>query len=161
MKRQLPEEVQRIIERYEAEGDYENPEYVKAVMVFYKKHICRLGEWPAELTHSLEHMSKPVYGTMNGPNEFTIIGNIRYWDATNQLRKIRVPTLILTGKYDEVSPVVVRDMHSHIKGSELTIFPKSSHTAFWEEREAFMKRVLRFLGKNSTQLRKQRPVAKK
>ncbi len=148
MKRQLPEDVQRTLERYEAAGDYENPEYVKAAMVFYRKHICRLGEWPPELTYTLDHMSKPVYGTMNGPNEFTIIGNTRYWDVTNQLHEIRVPTLILTGKYDEVSPVVGRDMHIHIKGSEFTIFPKSSHMAFWEEREAFMKRVLRFLGEH-------------
>jgi proline iminopeptidase len=147
MKHQLPEDVQRKLEMYEAAGDYENPEYVKAVMVFYRRHICRLREWPPELTYTLEHTSKPVYGTMNGPNEFTIIGNIRYWDVTNQLHKIRVPALILTGKYDEVSPVVGRDMHSHIKGSEFTIFPKSSHLAFWEEREAFMKRVLRFLRK--------------
>jgi proline iminopeptidase len=148
MKRQLSEDVQRTLERYEAAGDYENPEYVKAVMVFYKRHICRLREWPPELTYTLEHTSKSVYGTMNGPNEFTIIGNIRYWDVTSQLHKIRVPTLILTGKYDEVSPVVGKDIHSHIKGSEITIFPKSSHLAFWEEREAFMKRVLRFLGKH-------------
>jgi len=148
MKRQLPEDVQRTLERYETEGDYENPEYVKAVMVFYRKHICRLREWPPELSYTLEHMSKPVYGTMNGPNEFTIIGNIRYWDVTNQLHRIRVPSLILTGRYDEVSPVVGRDIHSHIKGSEFIIFPKSSHMAFWEEREAFMKRVLKFLGKH-------------
>ncbi|MDA4127033.1 MAG: proline iminopeptidase-family hydrolase [Thaumarchaeota archaeon] len=148
MKRQLPEDVQRIIERYEADGDYENPEYVKAVMVFYRRHICRLREWPPDLTYTLDHMNKPVYSTMNGPNEFTIIGNTRYWDVTSQLHKIRVPTLILTGKYDEVSPVVGRDMHNHIKGSEFTIFPKSSHLAFWEEREAFMERVLKFLKKH-------------
>ena len=149
MKRLLPEGVQRTIEKYEADGDYENPEYVKAAMVFYRKHICRLKEWPPELTYTLEHMSKPVYGTMNGPNEFTIIGNIRYWDVTDQLHKIRIPTLIITGRYDEVSPVVGRDIHSHIKGSELTIFPKSSHTSFWEEREAFMDRVLKFLRKHA------------
>lgn len=150
MKRQLPKEVQVALEKYEAAGDYENQEYVKAVMVFYRKHICRLRDWPAELIYTLDHTSRPVYGTMNGPNEFTIIGNIRYWDVTDQLHRIRVPALILTGRYDEVSPVVGKDMHSHIKGSEFTIFPKSSHLAFWEEREAFMKRVLGFLGKHPT-----------
>jgi proline iminopeptidase len=148
MKRQLPDDVQRTLERYEGEGDYENPEYVKAAMVFYRRHVCRLREWPPELVYTLDHNSKPVYGTMNGPNEFTIIGNIRYWDVTSQLRKIRIPTLILTGRYDEVSPVIGRDMHKHIKGSEFTIFSKSSHLAFWEERGAFMKRVLRFLKKS-------------
>ncbi|MDG6964197.1 MAG: proline iminopeptidase, partial [Nitrososphaerota archaeon] len=83
------------------------------------------------------------------PNEFTIIGNIRYWDVTSRLRAIRVPALILGGRYDEVSPVVARELHRHIRGSELTIFPKSSHLAFWEERSAFMKRVVRFLGEHS------------
>jgi proline iminopeptidase len=145
MKRQLPDEVQEVLKKHEAAGDYENPEYTKAKMVFYRKHVCRLKEWPPEVTYSLDHTSKPVYGTMNGPNEFTIIGNIRYWDVTNQLKKIRVPTLVLTGKYDEVSPLVGRDMHRRIRNSEFTVFPYSSHLSFWEERGAFMKRVLRFL----------------
>jgi proline iminopeptidase len=145
MKHQLPDEVQEVLKKYEAAGDYENPEYTKAKMVFYRKHVCRLKEWPPEVTYSLDHASKPVYGTMNGPNEFTIIGNIRYWDVTSRLHKIRVPTLVLTGKYDEVSPLVGRDMHRHIRNSEFTIFTNSSHLSFWEERGAFMKRVLKFL----------------
>jgi len=148
MKRGLPKDVQETLAKYEADGDYENPEYVKAVMVFYNKHLCRLSPWPPELTHSLNHTSKPVYGTMNGPNEFTIIGNTRYWDVTDRLKTIKVPTLVLGGRYDEVSPVVAREIHRHVRGSELTIFTNSSHLPFWEERETFMKRVLRFLGKH-------------
>lgn len=150
MKGGLPQDVQRTMAKYEAAGDYENPEYAKAVMVYYRKHLCRLPEWPKEVTYTLEHISKPVYGTMNGPNEFTMIGNIRYWDVTSQLHTIRVPTLVLGGKYDEVSPVVAREIHKYTGGSELTIFPNSSHLAFWEERGAFMKRVLRFLKKHET-----------
>jgi proline iminopeptidase len=148
MKKTLPPDVQRTMERYEGAGDYENPEYLKAVMVFYKKFLCRLDHWPEEVAYSLEHISKLVYGTMNGPNEFTIIGNTRYWDVTDKLHTIHVPTLVLGGRYDEVSPVVAKEIHSHVKGSELTIFPKSSHLAFWEERDAFMKRVLSFLKKH-------------
>lgn len=148
MKRGLPKGVQQTLEKYEAEGDYENPDYLKAVKVFYNKHLCRMSPWPEEVTYSLDHTSKPVYGTMNGPNEFTIIGNTRYWDVTDQLKTIRVPTLVLGGRYDEVSPVVAREIHKHIRGSELTIFPNSSHLAFWEERESFMKRVLSFLAKH-------------
>lgn len=150
MRRTLPAEVQKTMERYESAGDYESPEYVRAVMVFYKRFLCRLDEWPAEVTYTLDHASKPVYGTMNGPNEFTIIGNIRYWDVTDRLHTIHVPTLVLGGRFDEVSPVVAREIHSHISGSELTIFPNSSHLAFWEERGSFMKRVVRFLKKHQS-----------
>jgi proline iminopeptidase len=74
MKRQLPRKVQATLQKYEDQGDFENPEYQKAVMVFYKKHLCRLPKWPNELTYTLDHVSKHVYYTMNGPNELTIIG---------------------------------------------------------------------------------------
>jgi proline iminopeptidase len=145
MKRKLPSDVQATMAKYEAEGDYTNPEYIKAVMVFYKKHVCRLDVWPPEVNHTFEHTSVPVYGTMNGPNEFTIIGNIRYWDVTDQLHTLRVPTLVLGGQYDEVSPKVAREIHKHIRGSELAIFPNSSHLCFWEQRAMFMKRTSKFL----------------
>ena len=149
MKGSLPASIQATMAKYEALGEYDNPEYAAATMVYYKRHLCRLDPWPKEVSYSLDHISKSVYGTMNGPNEFTITGNIRYWDVTSQLRTIRVPTLVLGGKYDEVSPVVAREIHDHIRGSELTIFPRSSHLAFWEERSAFMSRVVRFLSKHS------------
>ena len=106
MKDELPHEVKAVLEKYEAEGDYENPVYMEAVMVFYKKHLCRMEQWPKELAYSLDHTSKAVYYTMNGPNEFTIIGNIRYWDVTDKLASLTLPTMVLTGEYDEVSPKV-------------------------------------------------------
>jgi proline iminopeptidase len=145
MKSQLPTDVLEVLNRYEQEGDFENPEYQKAVEVFYRLHLCRLPRWPKELLHSLEHVSRPVYHTMNGPNEFTIIGNIRYWDATNELHKIQVPTLVTGGRYDEVSPKVARSIHKGIRRSKLVTFSKSSHLPFWEERRKFIRVVRDFL----------------
>jgi len=145
MKKALPKEVRTTMAKYEALGDYDNPTYAEAVMVFYKKHLCRLEKWPKELTYSLGHISRPVYHTMNGPNEFTIIGNIRYWDVTDRLASIKVPTLVLTGEYDEVSPKVGMALHRKIRGSEFMVFPGCSHTPFWEDRKAFMKEESRFL----------------
>jgi proline iminopeptidase len=145
MKRELPAEVVEVLTRYEQEGDFENPEYQKAVQVFYRQHLCMLPEWPKELLYTMEHTSRAVYHTMNGPNEFTTIGNIRYWDATSKLHKIRVPTLVMGGRYDEVSPKVARSIHKGIKRSKLVTFRNSSHLPFWEEREKFMRVVRRFL----------------
>jgi proline iminopeptidase len=154
LKSQLLPEVQSTLERYEAEGDYENPEYVKAAMVFYRMYICRLPEWPADFQYSVDNVSKPVYGLMNGPNEFTIVGNMMYWDATERLHTIKVPTLVTGGKYDEVTPKVARAIHNGIKGSRLMIFPNSSHVAFWEERDKYMKVVGSFLDTAGTRRRR-------
>ena len=145
LKSELPPEIQETLRKYEEIGDYENPEYLKAVQEFYKRHLCRLPEWPKELVYTMEHMSKPVYYTMNGPNEFTIIGTLKDWDVTDQLHKIRVPCLITVGRYDEVTPKVAESMHQRIKGSKLVIFENSSHVAMWEEREKFIEVVRKFL----------------
>lgn len=148
MKSELPEKVQKVLSKYEALGDFDNPEYLEAVMVFYRKHICRLPTWPKELTYSLDHMSRPVYHTMNGPNEFTIIGNTRYWDVTDKLKTIDVPTLVLTGEYDEVSPKVGKAIHRGIAGSQIVVFKGCSHTPFWENRARFMNTLSEFLNQH-------------
>jgi proline iminopeptidase len=146
LKSELPAEVQAVFRRYEDSGDYENPKYLKAVEEFYHRYLCRLPRWPLELTHSMEHISRPVYHTMNGPNEFTIIGNLRDWDVTAQLPTIRVPCLITVGRYDEVTPKVAESIHRGIKGSKLMVFEESSHVAMWEERERYIEVVRKFLG---------------
>jgi proline iminopeptidase len=145
LKSELPPGVLRVMEKYEAEGNYEHPEYEKAVMVYYRLHLLRRKKWPPEQNYTMKHMSKPVYGTMNGPNEFTIIGNLRYWDITDQLHKIKVPTLVTGGKYDEVTPTVAKSIHDHIKGSRLVTFPKSSHLPMWEDRPRYMETLDQFV----------------
>jgi proline iminopeptidase len=145
LKSELPEAVRATLERHEARGEFQHPDYLGAVQEFYRRHVCRLDPWPAELTYSLEHISLPKYGTMNGPNEFTIIGTIRDYDVTDRLREIRVPTLVTVGRYDEVTPRVAESIHGQIAGSELALFEQSSHTAFWEERTRYLDRLVGFL----------------
>jgi proline iminopeptidase len=146
MKASLPSEVLSVMNKYEELGDYANPEFAKALEAFYKKYFCRLENWPEEVSNSLAHVSPVVYNTMNGPNEFTIIGNIRYWKVSRaELRTIHVPTLVTCGKYDEVSPKVARSIHKGIRGSKFVMFQNSSHLAFWEERKKYMLAVGKFL----------------
>ena len=125
--------------------DYENPQYLAAVNEFYRRYVCRLPVWPREVVYSFDHLSKPVYYTMNGPNEFTIIGTIRDWDVTDQLPKIRLPTLVTVGRYDEVTPHVAEAIHRGIRGSRLVRFEKSAHLAMWEERAKYIGVVRDFL----------------
>ncbi len=141
---QLPPEARAAIRKYNATGEFRNPEYLKAVDVFYRKHLCRLPVWPHELVQTLDNTGI-VYEVMNGPNEFTITGRIRDWDVTDQLPRIRTPTLVTVGRYDEVTPRVARDIQQGISGSKLVVFQRSSHVAFWEQRPLYMEVVRDFL----------------
>ncbi|HUK28236.1 MAG TPA: proline iminopeptidase-family hydrolase [Candidatus Acidoferrales bacterium] len=145
MRESLPQDVLRVMEQYEEDGDYTNPEYQKAMQEFYMRFFCRLPEWPKELLYSLEHASPTVAMTMNGPTEFTMVGALRYWNVSDQLPKISVPTLVTCGKYDEVSPKEALRIHKEIRGSKLVVFENSSHLAMWEEREKYVNILRNFL----------------
>jgi proline iminopeptidase len=145
LRSELPGDVQQVLAKYENESDYENPEYLKAMDYLYRKHVCRLQNWPPEVKYAFEHVSQPVYNTMWGPNEFTLIGNIMYWDVTSRLGSIKVPTLITFGRFDEATPEVGEAIHDGINGSKVVIFENSSHLTFWEEREKYMGVVVDFL----------------
>jgi len=143
--RGLPSRTQAVLRKYARRNEFLHPEYEAAVTEFYRRHLCRLWPWPEEVVSSLWRTSRPVYGTMNGPNEFTIVGNIKDIDFTRDLERISVPTLILHGRYDEVTPAVGERMHRRIRGSRFHVFPRSSHVSFWEERAAYMRLVGGFL----------------
>jgi proline iminopeptidase len=145
MRNRLPGKIRAVLSKYEDRGDYENPEYLKAVMVFNRKHLCRLTVWPEEVLYDADHANKFVYSAMSGPNDLICTGGIRYWDKTRDLHKIHIPTLATGGKYDEASPLLAKSIHREIKGSKLVIFERSSHLPMWEERDRYIRVLARFL----------------
>lgn len=150
LRRRLPAPITAALARHEARGEYRSPEYVRAVSEFYRRHLCRLDPWPVEVTRSLEWTERrPVYPIMNGPNEFTITGTIRYWDCTRLLPRMRTPTLVTGGRYDEVTPRVARQIHEGIRGSQWVTFSRSAHLPFWEERPKFRAVVGGFLRRHA------------
>ena len=146
LKGSLPAETQEVLRRHERSGRFEDPEYLRAVDEFYHRFLCRMDPWPAEFQHSLDMtVRRPVYHEMNGPNEFTITGSIRDIDLTPDLPRIRAPTLVLGGRYDEVTPRVAEQIAKGIPGARRVEFAQSSHVPFWEERDAFHRTVAEFL----------------
>ena len=142
---ELPADVREVIDRHEAQGFTACPEYAAACLVFYKRHLCRLQPWPSGLERDFGEMSHVIYETMNGPSEFTVTGRIRDWDIFDRLGEIKVPALVMGGRYDEIRADHLADIHKLIAGSELVIFDKSGHLPFHDERALFMQTVNGFL----------------
>jgi L-proline amide hydrolase len=86
-----------------------------------------------------------VYHTMNGPSEFFVTGTLKTWDITDRLGDIRVPTLVIGGRYDEATPAITETVHRGIPGSEWVIFEHSSHVPHVEETERYMEVLGQFL----------------
>jgi proline-specific peptidase len=86
-----------------------------------------------------------VYNTMNGPSEFHVIGVIKDWDIVNRLGEIRVPTLVISGRYDEATPAIAGTVHRGIPGSEWILFENSAHMPHLEETERYLRVLTSFL----------------
>jgi len=124
------------------------PDYEDAVMEFYRRHLCRLDPWPDPLVRSVKNLDgNQVYETMNGPNEFFVIGNLKDWNRTERLGEIRVPTLVTVGRYDEITPACAKTLHRGIPGSKMRVFEERAHVAQLEETEAYVAAVADFLAR--------------
>ena len=71
---------------------------------------------------------------------------LRDEDLRADLPKIKIPTLILHAKEDQiVSFALAEQMHKAISGSQLIPFDKSGHASFLEEKDKFNAEFIKFL----------------
>jgi len=147
LRAELPAEVQATLERHEAAGTTASPEYRAASEVFYARHVCRVQPLPAEVARTFAAIDADptVYHAMNGPTEFHVIGSLRDWSVIERLERIRVPTLLISGRHDEATPACVEPFEQLIPDVRWRIFEDSSHMPHVEEREACMALVADFL----------------
>jgi len=69
-------------------------------------------------------------------------------DTSENLSKIKVPTLIMVGAFDQTTPPAAsRLMHEKIKHSQLEIIPDAAHMSNLENPEEFNRHLLQFLEK--------------
>ncbi|KAL8774584.1 MAG: hypothetical protein Q9209_000957 [Squamulea sp. 1 TL-2023] len=148
LRLELPNDVQEVLARCERDGTVRSEEYEKAMMVFYDRHVCRVKPLPAELEASFAWLKEDdtVYMTMNGPSEFHVSGTLKAFDIRQDIHKIKVPTLLINGRYDEAQDEVVEPFFQELEKVKWYRFAESSHTPQLEEREEFMQVVARFLG---------------
>ncbi len=146
LKAALPPGVRAVLEKYEAKGDFDNPEY-QAVMFkeVYDRHVCRLDPWPDPVARAFKHFNPQVYNTMQGPNEFVVTGTFKDWDRWKDLPKITVPTLVIGARYDEMNPDDIRKMGRLLPRSRTVILENGSHLAMWDDQEAYFRALIPFL----------------
>jgi proline-specific peptidase len=147
----LPQDVQDVYERHEASGMTDCLEYQAAMLHFYKRHVCRLEEWPESVELAFKGAGMDVYHTMWGPSEFHATGNLVDYDRTGRLGEIGVPTLLTCGRFDEATPDATALFQSLIPGSEMAVFENSAHLAHVEETGRYLEIVRTFLRRTDSQ----------
>jgi proline iminopeptidase len=145
LKKMLPESVQTVIAEQENAGTFDSPEYQSAVTEYYRRFLCRRDPWPDDVNQTFAEFGESVYRSMWGPSEFTATGTLRNYDRTAQLKELRLPVLLTSGKFDEVTPATAEYYQSLIPGAKLRIFENSAHLTMQDEPEAYVQAVRDFL----------------
>jgi len=141
----LPSEVRTVLDRHERAGTYSDPEYEEAMGVYFDRHFYRGPKPRAEIERWREERAPDVYLAMQGPNEWTVTGALRGWDVRDRLGEIRVPTLVVRGRYDMCTEPIARTLVDGIAGAQEVVLEESSHTPVLEETDRYLDVVGRFV----------------
>jgi L-proline amide hydrolase len=147
----LSPDVQTALTVHEAAGTTDSAEYEQAVAVFYARHVCRLDPMPPEVLRTFAALAADptVYHIMNGPSEFHVIGTLKDWSVTDRLGAIDVPTLLISGRYDEATIACVTPYLTGIGDVRWHVFGDSSHMPHVEQQDECLELVAGFLDHHS------------
>jgi L-proline amide hydrolase len=150
LRSSLPPEVAETLLAHEAAGTTDHPDYRAAEAVYNARHVCRIVPNPPEVseTFALIDADPTVYHTMNGPNEFHVVGTLKNWTIIDRLERITAPTLLVSGRYDEATEATVQPFADRIPDVRWKIFENSSHMPHVEEEDAYLSLVGAFLDAN-------------
>ena len=146
----LPEEIQGTIKRSRITNDTESLEFKAAEHEYNRRFVCRLDPLPdcVQLSEAALASDNEVYKVMAGGSEFDSGGAmtpLENWDVRPRLKEISVPTLCISGEFDEATPEVMGTLANGISGAEWFLVPGASHSSHLETPDLFYPVVEDFL----------------
>jgi L-proline amide hydrolase len=145
LKAQLPSDVVEVLDRHEAAGTYDDPEYEEAMSVYFDRHFYRGPQPRPELEAMAKGRAPDVYHAMQGPNEWTTTGALKGWDTRDRLHEIDLPTLVIRGRYDMCTEPIAAELVNGIKGAREVVLENSSHTPVLEETDRYLEAISSFM----------------
>jgi proline iminopeptidase len=155
----LGPETVAMMQRHEAQGTFDHPEYQAAITILNYRHVHRVDVIPPSLKASLDGWNMEPYMAMQGPNEFHYIGNLKDWNRIQDMGRIKQPALILVGYFDELGPACALRMHQALPKSRVVVFKNSSHLPMHEEPERYLAEVKGFLDAHGARTAPKRRLA--
>ena len=146
VRSRFPADVRAELDVYENTNKTDETIYQKLLFErLYKIFICRLDPWPDPVLRSLGGLNQHVYKVLQGRSEFEATGRMNGWNRWDDLPKIKVRTLTMGARYDEMDPEDMRRMAELLPHGEAWISETGSHLAMYDDQENYFKVLLNFL----------------
>ena len=127
----------------EAKNDYSNPKYQEYVQVMNENYIDR--KQPYKLYHLKDLGGDAVYNAFQGDNEFVITGKLKDWHFRNQLKNIKVPTLITFGEHESMPLATGKKMAELIPNAKFVTTPNGGHHHMVDNPDVYYKHLADFI----------------
>ena len=127
----------------EAKNDYSNPKYQEYVQVMNENYIDR--KQPSKLYHLKDLGGDAVYNAFQGDNEFVITGKLKDWHFRNQLKNIKVPTLITFGEHESLPIATGKKMAELIPNAKFVTTPNGGHHHMVDNPDVYYKHLADFI----------------
>ncbi|MFT4767872.1 MAG: proline-specific peptidase [Glaciecola sp.] len=132
----LDPKVQAVLDKHEADGSVEHPDYVAATDIFYSQFVSR-GDAKEEVDCPGAPWNSVIYKQMWGPTEFYATGSLQDFDLIPRLGEIDVPTLFVTGEFDEARPETIQGFAQLVPGARFEVIPGAGHRSISREPELY------------------------
>ncbi|MDD1379638.1 MULTISPECIES: proline-specific peptidase family protein [Limosilactobacillus] len=139
----LSPEAVAFMKECEAKNDYSNPKYQEYVQVMNEQYVDR--KQPSKLYHLKDLGGTAVYNVFQGDNEFVITGKLKDWHFRDQLKNIKVPTLITFGEHETMPIETAKTMNSLIPNSQLVTTPDGGHHHMVDNPNIYYKHLADFI----------------
>ena len=146
LKRLLSPASLATLEALEAKEDYDSPAYEKIMSEeLYPKVICRTQPWPDAVNRTFHHANMKIYNQMQGKSEFLVTGNLKGWERWDRLHEIKVKTLTIGARYDEMDPLDMQKMAKLMPNATSFVCEGGSHLCMWDDQAFYFDNLLGFL----------------
>lgn len=136
-----------MVDRHEAEGTLDDPEYKAFCTLFYCRHQDRrpTGPRPPDVEGELNF---GIQLGLWGPAEFSCVGDLRDWSRLEELRSFDKPCLVFNGVHDYLTVKEGALIHQAVRGSEMVVFANSGHRPADDEPQAYYDMLEGFLARH-------------
>ena len=139
----LPADAVAFMKECEDRNDYSNPKYQEYVQIMNEQYVDR--KQPSKLYHLKDLGGDAVYNVFQGDNEFVVTGKLKDWHFRDQLKNIKVPTLLTFGEHETMPLETAKTMDSLIPNSRLVTTPNGGHHHMVDNPDVYYKHLADFI----------------
>jgi proline iminopeptidase len=141
----LPDSIRLPLEKSRTGAIDDSLEFKAAMNHYIRTYMVRQMPTKDVIDSVNSQMARNVYNYMWGDSEFSVTGTLRNYERIEYLHRIKIPTLYMTGEYDEARPNTVRHYQSLTPNSKLSINLGASHVTMFDNPKADINAITKFL----------------